>query len=77
MAAHRAVEAVTKIVTLAAVALMACSPEASRTRDGGPGADIGNKRVSLLVHPDPHPADTTLMPGRAPAPVERFARPRQ
>jgi hypothetical protein len=70
---------VKKIVTMAAVALtaMTCSPEAKRTRDGGPGADIGNKQVTQLAHPDPHPADTTLMPGRAPAPVERFAREKQ
>lgn len=78
MAPYRALEAVSAILTTAAVVLMAmttsCSPEAKRTRDGGPGADIGNKRVIQLAHPDPHPADTTLMPGRAPAPVERFAR---
>lgn len=68
-----------KIAVAAAVALFAtaCSPEAKRTRDGGPGADIGNKHVTQLAHPDPHPADTTLMPGRAPAPVERFAREKQ
>ena len=69
------------LVTLAAVALTAmttsCSPEAKRTRDGGPGADIGNKHLTQLAHPDPQPADTTLMPGRAPAPVERFAREKQ
>jgi hypothetical protein len=70
---------VKKIVTMAAAALLAmsCSPEAKRTRDGGPGADIGNKHVTQLAHPDPQPADTTLMPGRAPAPVERFAREKQ
>lgn len=60
--------------TLAAVALMACSPEATRTRDGSPGADIGNKRVVEVALPDPQPADTTMMPGKAPAPVERFAK---
>jgi len=60
---------------MAAVALTACSPEAKRTRDDGPGADIGNKRVAQIAHPDPRPADTTLMPGRAPAPVDRFAPP--
>jgi len=79
MAAHRAVEAVRAILTKAAMALTAmttsCSPEAKRTRDDGPGADIGNKRVAQIAHPDPRPADTTLMPGRAPAPVDRFAPP--
>ncbi len=78
-------EAVRMRVTLAAVALTAmttmtttaCSPEATRRRDGGPGADIGNKRATQLALPDPRPADTTLMPGRAPAPVDRFAKPKQ
>lgn len=59
---------------VAAVAFMACSPEASRTRDGGPGADIGNKHVVEVTHADPQPADTTLMPGRALTPVERFGK---
>ncbi len=65
------------MVVAAAALIVACSPEASRTRDGGPGADIGNKHVTQLTHPDPRPADTTLMPGRAPTPVERFARTKQ
>lgn len=73
MAKHRAVEAVRFARGLVALALCACSPEARRARDGGPGADIGNKRVTLVAEPNPHAADTTLMPGRAPAPVERFA----
>lgn len=71
MAQHRALE--TLIALLCAFAL-ACSPEATRTRDGGPGGDIGNKDVIRAANPDPQPADTTLMPGRAPTPVERFAR---
>lgn len=54
--------------------LTACSPEATRTRDGGPGADIGNKHVVEVTRVDPRPADTTLMPGRAPTPVERFGK---
>jgi len=59
------------------VLLTACSPEARRTRDGGPGADAGNKRVTVVAHPDPRPADTTLMPGRAPAPVDRLVKTKQ
>jgi hypothetical protein len=49
-----------------------CSPESRRVRDGGPGADPGNK--ILIEAPVAHPraADTTLWPGRAPAPVERL-----
>jgi hypothetical protein len=65
------------VACVAVVALLACSPEARRTRDGGPGADIGNKRLVEVTHADPRPADTTLMPGRAPTPVERFAHPKQ
>ncbi|MGQ0639351.1 MAG: hypothetical protein ACT4P6_01045 [Gemmatimonadaceae bacterium] len=56
----------------ALVALLACSPEATRTRDGGPGGDIGNKQVVEAELPNAQPADTTLMPGKAPAPVTRF-----
>jgi hypothetical protein len=52
----------------------ACSPEASRTRDGGPGADPGNKPLVNVAVANPRAADTTLWPGRAPAPVERLAR---
>ena len=61
------------MVILAAGALMgACSPEARRVRDGGPGADPGNKRLVERPYVDPKAADTTLWPGRAPAPVERL-----
>ena len=55
----------------------ACSPEANRTRDGGPGADIGNKDVVQQTHADPRAADTTMMPGRSLAPVERFTQPKR
>ncbi|HEX2218509.1 MAG TPA: hypothetical protein VHG35_06865 [Gemmatimonadales bacterium] len=51
-----------------------CSPEAERTRDGGMGADPGNKVLVEARRVEPRAADTTLWPGRAPAPVERFAR---
>jgi hypothetical protein len=50
----------------------ACSPEAERLRDGGAGADPGNKPIALVRHIDPQPADTTLWPGRAPTPLERL-----
>ena len=56
------------------LALFACSPEARRTRDGGPGADPGNKILVVQDEPDPHAADTTLWPGRAPAPVDLLAK---
>lgn len=55
------------------LALAACSPEAGRTRDGGPGADIGNARRISATPADPQAADTTLWPGRAAPPVERLS----
>jgi hypothetical protein len=58
---------------LAALAVLACSPEATRTRNGGPGGDIGNAPWVRSPPVNPHAADTTLWPGRAPAPVERLA----
>jgi hypothetical protein len=45
------------VALLLALALAACSPEAGRTRSGGPGADVGNRpnpRVEPL--PDLHGA---------------------
>jgi hypothetical protein len=59
---------------LAGLAVLACSPEASRVRDGGPGADPNNKVLVASPRVNPGPADTTLWPGRAPTPVERLAR---
>ena len=41
-------------------------------RDGGPGADPGNKELVRGGTLDPRAADTTLWPGRAAAPVELF-----
>ena len=52
------------------LALLGCSPEAQRVRDGGPGADPGNKILVAHDGPDPQAADTTLWPGRAAAPVD-------
>jgi hypothetical protein len=58
----------------AALVLLGCSPEAHRARDGGPGADPGNKVLVVRDEPDPHAADSTLWPGRAPAAVDLPAR---
>jgi len=41
-----------------AVVLLACSPEATRTRGGGPGADIGNYSPNL-----PQPSTPPPLPG--------------
>jgi hypothetical protein len=35
---------------LAAAVAAACSPEASRSRGGGPGADVGNRTPSVELH---------------------------
>jgi hypothetical protein len=60
---------------IAAAALAAgCSPEATRQRDGGLGADPGNRDWIAWGASNPRAADTTLWPGRDPAPVERLAR---
>ena len=74
MASLRARLVAASMLVVAAGPIMgACSsPEARRVRDGGPGADPGNKRLVERPYVDPHAADTTLWPGRAPAPVERL-----
>jgi hypothetical protein len=59
---------------LGLLAAGACSPEARRVRDGGPGADPGNKVLVPRLRVEPQAADTTLWPGRAPAPVEQLVR---
>lgn len=39
------------LVIVGALLLTACaSPEATRVRAGGPGADVGNHRGALLMH---------------------------
>jgi hypothetical protein len=59
---------------VALVLVAACSPEARRERDGGLGADPGNKNLVARDLTDPHAADTTLWPGRSPAPTDLMAR---
>jgi hypothetical protein len=62
-------------LSIAAAAIAAgCSPEATRQRDGGLGADPGNRHWIAWAPSNPRAADTTLWPGRDPAPVERLAR---
>ena len=62
------------MMACAAGAVRCSSPETRRVRDGGPGADIGNKTVTNTPVANPQASDTTLWPGRATAPVERLAR---
>ncbi|ACZ40791.1 hypothetical protein [Sphaerobacter thermophilus] len=37
-------------LVLVAFLLAACGPEAKRTRAGGPGADIGNRKETVELH---------------------------
>ncbi len=41
----------TILLLLSIVVLAGCSPEASRTRGGGPGGDIGNRTTEVQLHP--------------------------
>ncbi len=41
----------TLVIAALAAALFACSsPEATRSRGGGPGADVGNRRGEVQLH---------------------------
>jgi hypothetical protein len=46
------------LAALLAAALLACSPEAARTRGSGPGADVGNYSSNL-----PQPSTPPPLPG--------------
>jgi hypothetical protein len=46
------------LAAILAVGVIACSPEATRTRSGGPGADIGNHSINL-----PQPSTPPALPG--------------
>jgi hypothetical protein len=46
------------IVALGAIAILGAgcaSPEATRVRAGGPGADVGNRRADVVMHEGSHP----------------------
>jgi len=54
------------IVLLACVLVLgACSPEATRTRGGGPGADIGNRQTPAQIHGQTNPYYETPRYGQA------------
>lgn len=57
------------LCALAAVLAACGSPEASRTRGGGPGGDVGNRPAILRMHEGSLPYHHTphLVPGAAPA----------
>jgi len=47
----KAQRAISCLLPLASCLLLAaCSPEASRTRDGGPGGDTGNRTANVQLH---------------------------
>jgi len=62
-------------LSLALLALAACtSPEATRTRGGGPGSDIGNRKPVVQMHAGANqyfdtPCLTQPLPCRGPLPV--------
>jgi hypothetical protein len=43
----------------------ACSPEATRVRNGGPGGDIGNRSAEIQIHGRIDPYYETPQYGRA------------
>jgi len=44
------VRALSVLLLLGGLLLTACSPEATRTRGGGPGGDIGNRSPVVNIH---------------------------
>lgn len=44
------------LLVLFTVGFTGCSPEAQRTRGGGPGADVGNRGATVQLHGDVPPA---------------------
>jgi hypothetical protein len=62
-----AVRSLTMLISL--LWLVACSsPEAARTRGGGPGADVGNRGKTVRMHEGARPYENTrkLIPGEHP-----------
>lgn len=47
------------MITTAVVAAGCTSPEVSRTRGGGPGADLGNRGSIVRMHEGSNPFDKT------------------
>ena len=54
-------------LALVLLALAACSPEASRTREGGPGADVGNRPAVIQIHGTVNPSFQEPIAGKAAA----------
>ena len=47
------------LMILTAVIAGCASPEASRSRGGGPGADVGNRSSIVRMHEGSHPFERT------------------
>ena len=57
------------LVLIASLTISACtSPEVSRTRGGGPGADLGNRSSIVRMHEGANPFEDTpkLIPTKSP-----------
>ena len=62
---HRIGLVIAMSLLLASVLLSGCSPEASRARSGGPGADVGNRSATVDMHANTNPSYKEPEPGRA------------
>jgi hypothetical protein len=61
-----------RMVITGLLLMLGCtSPEVTRTRGGGPGADVGNRQESVRMHEGARPFENTpqLIPG-PPPPLE-------
>ena len=56
------------VITGVLLVLGCTSPEVTRTRGGGPGADVGNRQETIRLHEGARPFENTpkLIPGQHP-----------
>ena len=56
------------VITGVLLVLGCTSPEVTRTRGGGPGADVGNRQETVRLHEGARPFENTpkLIPGKHP-----------
>jgi len=58
-----------RMVIMGVLLVLGCtSPEVTRTRGGGPGADVGNRQETVRLHEGARPFENTpkLIPGKPP-----------
>ena len=55
------------VLLLVCLALSGCSPEASRTRGGGSGGDVGNRATEVQLRPNGPASIYYLTPREGPA----------